>query len=133
MKKHIRENTGAPAVATPAAPVAGQPAQQGEQKSSPAVQKLEKKFASIKNLDDILAGIKQKGDAAAVLALLAAKLGGDKLKGSDILKKATAETVGAETKDKTAQNAAAPTTGKPNEAIQESFKSVNHFLSYLFE
>jgi hypothetical protein len=100
-KKLFKENVSAPA---------GQPAQP----SSPAVQKLEKKFSNIKDLDQILSGIKVKGDAAAVLALIAAKLGGTNLKGSEILKKATAEAL-------------------ESEQVNESFNSVNEFVSYLFE
>lgn len=114
-KKTIKEVAATPAPAAPAQ----QQGEQGEHKS-PAVERLEKKFSSIK-LDDLLGAIKQKDQAVGVLALIASKFDMSQ-KGSDLLKKATIEALEAEKEEQ-----------KAPAALEESFKSVDHFVGYLFE
>lgn len=49
---------------------------------------VEKKLSLIPGLENLLAAVKGKGDAGVILSQIATALGGDKLRGSDALKKA---------------------------------------------
>ena len=89
-KKSIKEQvaqTAAP-TSTPAA-TGGAPQQDaGGPKLNSAAQKLETKIGKIPGIDELLGAVKDKSNAANILALLAAKLGGEKLKGSVALQNA---------------------------------------------
>lgn len=118
MKKYIRENTAAPAVATPAAPAApagAAPTAQDSTNLSSSAQKLQTRLSKIPGLDKLMQTVTKRDDAAEILAGMAEKLGGDRVEGSKALQKAL-------------------TIAKEEEKVNEhATKRVQAFVRYLFE
>ena len=98
-----------------------------EQQLSSAAQRLQQRLAKIPGLDKLMQTVTKRDDAAEILAGMAEKLGGDKAMASKALSAALALAKKEETE---AQKAPAAGATAP---MQESFKSVNGFVGYLFE
>jgi len=107
-------------------------------KLSSSGQKLNDRLAKIPGLDDLMAKVQKREDAAEILVAMAEKLGGDKFTASKHLNSALAIAKKEEANNNSAAPAAAPaaapsTPATNGQTITESFRSVKHFVNYLFE
>ena len=122
MRNYLKENTPAAPAAVQPPPAA--PAATGNQQTSLSAsgKKLQDRLAKIPGLDKLMSTVTKRDDAAEILAAIAEKLGGDKVKGSQALTNAL-KIAKEEEKENPQQQA----------VQKESIKRTEAFVRYLFE